>query len=84
MTYQKQYSPNVGTYSPQEKLREQAMSKSPMITQAGRPFAPLPTFQLTGSPCDVHIKNINGILQQASVLVTQVEQFKGKRGKMIN
>ena len=84
MAYQKQYSPNVGTYSPQEKLREQAMSKSPMITQAGRPFAPLPTFQLTGSPCDVHIKNINGILQQASVLVTQVEQFKGKRGKMIN
>ena len=44
---------------------------------------PLPNFPLKGAPSDMHIKNINRILQQTSNLVPQVEQFKGKRGTYI-
>ncbi|XP_028404222.1 BAG family molecular chaperone regulator 4-like [Dendronephthya gigantea] len=40
---------------------------------------PLPSFPMRGAPSDVHIKNINRILQQTSMLIPQVEQFRGKR-----
>jgi hypothetical protein len=51
--------------------------------QPGQTLSPLPNFPLTGSPSDMHIKNINRILQQTSALVPQVEQFKGKRGRVL-
>ena len=44
---------------------------------------PLPNFPLKGAPSDMHIKNINRILQLTSNLLPQVEQFKGKRGSVL-
>ena len=80
VTHQKQSYPNAGTYSPQEKVRGDAARYSP-ATQAAQTLAPLSSFPLKGLPSDVHIKNINRILKQASVLVPQVEQFKGNQGR---
>ena len=47
--------------------------------QSRQGLPPLPSFPLTGAPSDLHIKNINRILQQTAALLPQVEQFRGKR-----
>ena len=47
--------------------------------QSRQGLPPLPSFPLTGAPSDLHIKNINRILQQTAALLLQVEQFRGKR-----
>ena len=51
--------------------------------QSRQGLPPLPSFPLTGAPSDLHIKNINRILQQTAALLLQVEQFRGKRGSVL-
>jgi hypothetical protein len=51
--------------------------------QPRQSLPPLPNFPLTGAPSDMHIKNINRILQQTGALLMQVEQFRGKRGSVL-
>ncbi len=65
------YTRNVGNeYGQRNQSQQQTLS-------------PLPNFPLTGSPSDMYIKNINRILQQTSALLPQVEQFRGKRGSVL-
>ena len=49
----------------------------------GQTLPPLPSFPTKGLPSDVHIMNINKILQQTSAMLPQVEQFRGKRGTVL-